>query len=532
MKIILKKMQRMAPWLVLAAVYLLMVGNFALFGAHNLNADDSSEMVLAAQLNEEGKFLSENWLYSTELRVISPVPLYQLGLRLFDSWHAARTFAQAIVMLGIAASVLYLARGLGMKENAPMLAAVFLLPFSFEYAYILLLGCYYSLHLMISLFMLGLVLRVANGEKKHAGFMLVPLAALGLLSGVGGLRMLTMFIVPMAAASCALALLACRGHSTFAQAANEPAVRMAGASLLAAAAAAAGYLVNAGVLSKAYSYLTYDALQMGRVNVSEFENQINGIIRTLGYRDNVPLFSAQGIGCWAALVLTAALFIAPVRLYVRRKELAQQHALLALTAAAAVILGMLLNVFLGQLLVRYFIVGTMLLVTTMFAAIDTEPCKNHLLRRICVWIVVGLFAYLSVCTLRFDFRQGQVNYEMAAEWLMERGYTQGYATFWNANTLTEASDGAIEMWVLADNKSVVTQGEWAQMGMQKTLQHKRHLTEEPEGRVFLLVDELEHQQGSPLLDEAHFVDMIAWSYYVYEYDSAGQMRALLEAQTE
>ena len=78
----------------------------------------------------------------------------------------------------------------------------------------------------------------------------------------------------------------------------------------------------------------------------------------------------------------------------------------------------------------------------------------------------------------------------------------------------------------------MTQGERAQMGMQKTLQHKRHLTEEPEGRVFLLVDELEHQQGSPLLDEAHFVDMIAWSYYVYEYDSAGQMRALLEAQTE
>ena len=99
----------------------------------------------------------------------------------------------------------------------------------------------------------------------------------------------------------------------------------------------------------------------------------------------------------------------------------------------------------------------------------------------------------------------------------------------NANTIAEASDGEIEMWVLADNKSVVTQGDWAQMSMQKTLQDRRHLTEEPEGRVFLLVDELEYGQGSPLLDEKHFVDMVAWSYYIYEYESVDEMKALLAA---
>ena len=151
---IMKKISCALPWMVLAAVYVLMVGYFALYGAHNLNADDSSEMVLAAQLNEEGKFLSENWLYSTELRVISPVPLYQLGLRLFDSWHAARTFAQAIVLLGIAASGLFLVRQAGVQTSAPLVTAILLLPFSFEYTYIMLLGCYYSVHLILSLIIL------------------------------------------------------------------------------------------------------------------------------------------------------------------------------------------------------------------------------------------------------------------------------------------------------------------------------------------------------------------------------------------
>ena len=109
-----KTMMRLLPWLLLAAAFALSVGYYALYGAHNLNADDSSEMVLAAQLNEEGTFLSENWLYSTELRVVSPVPLYQLGLRLFDSWHAARTFAIAVVLLCIIASSLFMMRQLGL----------------------------------------------------------------------------------------------------------------------------------------------------------------------------------------------------------------------------------------------------------------------------------------------------------------------------------------------------------------------------------------------------------------------------------
>ena len=86
------------PWLVLAAAYLFTVGFQALYGMHNLNADNSSEMVLADLLNEEGGFLSTNWYYSTELRVVSPVPVYQLGLLPFDSWHMARTFSVAVLL--------------------------------------------------------------------------------------------------------------------------------------------------------------------------------------------------------------------------------------------------------------------------------------------------------------------------------------------------------------------------------------------------------------------------------------------------
>ena len=88
------------------------------------------------------------------------------------------------------------------------------------------------------------------------------------------------------------------------------------------------------------------------------------------------------------------------------------------------------------------------------------------------------------------------------------------------------------MWVLSDSTHGLYAGEWRTMGMQRILQEKHKLTEDPQGKVFLLVTEAEQAEGSPLLDPAHYVDMIAWSYHVYEYDSAEQMRGLIAAAQE
>lgn len=519
-----KTIRRALPYCLLAAACLLTIAFFALYGSHNLNADDSSEMILAELLNEEGKFLSDSWLYSTELRIISPVPLYQLGLVLFSSWAAARVFAQAVVLLLIVAGVLFLARQMGLTKSAPYLATVFALPFSGAYAYIMLFGCYYALHLVLSFAALGLVCRFGRRGTKIS---LPLLVLLGFVCGLGGVRMLTMLIAPLFAAAAILALLECRRHKTFKDAAHEPCVRMAGASVAALIAAGLGYVVNSRGLSARYAFASYEDMQLGKFELGDFWHQFSGIVHDMGYRDNVPFFTMKGMGDWAALLICVMLLLAVIRLFARFGDLAPEHKLILLTAVIAIALGMALNVLLAQLLTRYFMVGTLLLIVLLFAALETEPCENGALRTLSMLFVLACFAFGANCTMRYDYRQGEVNYEMAASWLLERGYTQGYATFWNANTLTEASDGQIEMWVLADSKHGEKAGLWQSMTLQDTLQRKSRLTEDPEGKVFLLVDENEYKEGSPLLDEEHYVDMIAWSYYVYEYESAEEMRALL-----
>ena len=41
------------------------------YGMNNVDADNSSEMVLSRLLADEGTFFSRNWFYSTELRVLN-----------------------------------------------------------------------------------------------------------------------------------------------------------------------------------------------------------------------------------------------------------------------------------------------------------------------------------------------------------------------------------------------------------------------------------------------------------------------------
>ena len=175
------------PWVVLVVAYLMTVMFQALYGMHNLNADVSSDMVLAQLLNEEGSLLSNNWYYSTELRLVSHVPVYQLGMLLFDSWHAVRTFAIAVLLAGAALSLIYVLRGVGLQKCAPYAATAIILPFSGAQDFLFVYGLCYTVWFIVTCLMLGLIFRL-NQPKGRKGrlFWIVLISVAG---GMGGLRM-------------------------------------------------------------------------------------------------------------------------------------------------------------------------------------------------------------------------------------------------------------------------------------------------------------------------------------------------------
>ena len=279
---------------VLVLSFAVSLGMFAAFGAHNLDADMSSEMLLARLQNEEGTLLSRSWYYSTELRVVSPVPLFQLGLLLFpQDWQAARTVATGIMLAGIAASCLYFARKARMGASGVLMAAILMMPFSQVYAYVGFQNGGYSVYLMLVFVLLGLVLGMEQSKRRPAR--LAVIALLSLWGGMGGIRMMLFLALPLAGA-CALELFdALRREERIAQALRGGLSPRLSAAAVIFAATAAGYAVNEKMLTRLFDYDHYSGIALSMPSSDVVFAQLMGIAEFFGCRASSRLFSARGV---------------------------------------------------------------------------------------------------------------------------------------------------------------------------------------------------------------------------------------------
>ncbi len=514
-----KKKPNLLPWLVLAAAYLFAVGFQAVYGMHNLNADNSSEMVLADLLNEEGGFLSTNWFYSTELRVVSPVPVYQLGLLLFDSWHMARTFSIAVLLAGVVASLLYALRGADIGDAGIYAAAALILPFSRVYNYLFLYGGGYTVFFMLTCWLIGLSLRLLSGQKVKRRLLLI--GVLSLWGGLNGVRMLMMSGAPLFLACGILAFcrfLRCRSA---AEGLGSGEFRMLLGAAVSMAVMAVGYLINVCVLADLYFFKSYQNTQFTGFNADALFGQIEALPAFFGERTRISLFSMAGISSLCAIGLCLLLGMAIVLLYRMRTELTAAQKCIVLFAGVATALGIGLNAVteLGTVehSVGYYMTGLQMLVVSAFVLLEKMHCGLRQMRSACMVLLTSVFALEAVVTLRSEYNNTPTTIEEAADWLVENGYTQGYTTFWNGNVLTEASDGVLDVYVY---------NSWVSTGLYDWLQERTHWETTPQGKVFVYISEDDYQpEVMPCKQEDHLV----WQSgegSIYAYDSGEQVEAL------
>lgn len=518
-----KLLYRILPWVILAAAYLFSIGSYALYGQHNLDSDLSSEMVLADLLNEEGGFLSENWYYSTELRVVSPVPAYQLGLRLFDSWHAARTFALALLQAGMIASFLFMMRKAGFASNTAMYAAAAIcLPFSKVHAFVFAHGAFYIVYFMLSCVVLGLVTdRSGRWEGLRAGMLIL----LGFIGGMSGIRMPMQLGVPLLMA-CALAVLAAgREADSYRALLHTRQARMGLRASAMTAAMLAGYVLNEKVLSKKYSFVSYSGIETVDLGIQRVLSQIEDMFVYFGYRQDKPLVSVYGLSAAAAILIVAFMFVSVcILLRDREKKLTPEERMIPLFAVCATALGLMINAMTGTDINRvyglsYFLTGLLLVVASMFIALEKMTYRLPGMRTVLMLALTMVFLFQSRVFVSRDYRSTEANYEDFANWAVENGYTTGVATFWNANVMTEASDGKLDMYAYRN---------WVLDTLFPWLQKKEHFEALPEGKVIVFIDEIEHTDAAPCADEARMVYEGAGGRG-YHFDS---MQEVVETQRE
>ncbi|MDD7174069.1 MAG: hypothetical protein PUH70_03190 [Clostridiales bacterium] len=508
---------------VLVLSFAVSLGMFAAFGAHNLDADMSSEMLLARLQNEEGTLLSRSWYYSTELRVVSPVPLFQLGLLLFpEDWQAARTVATGIMLAGIVASFLYFARKARMGASGVLMAAILTMPFSQVYAYVGFQNGGYSVYLMLVFVLLGLVLGMEQSRRRPAR--LAVIALLSLWGGMGGIRMMLFLALPLAGA-CALELFdALRREERIAHALRGGLSPRLSAAAVIFAATAAGYAFNEKVLTRLYDYDHYSGIALSMPSSDVVFAQLTGIAEFFGCRASSRLFSARGVASLLGFAMMGLCALALCVLLRRRREgrLSTENGMLLVFTVFSVALGMMVNVLTGNYFVRYYLPGLLMLVVMLLLAWQGTSCKNRMLRAAVPLAIAAVFALEAGICLRQDQRMGEAPYEKAAGWLLQNGYTQGFATFWNAATLTEATNGAITVYTMPDP---YWQDDYKSLTMLRFLQEKANVERAEsgalEGEVFVLLTDEELVQGVPYADDGRLACRTeAGSIYLYEDDEA------------
>ena len=492
-----KYLLKALPWVWLALMFIIYILYLDAHATQHLDSDMSSEMVLAKLLAGEGGILSENWYYSTELRVLNSQIVLSFFFRLFNSWHTVRIFSSVVLMIILLSSFYYLCRQMGCRKLFPLAGSVFLLPLCGDYYEFVMLGLYYFPHVSISFISLGLVFHYGNARKTWeqtvvlgAGFLL------SLLATLGGARQILVTYLPMVMASCGCIILMLKKNGfrklpdTFWK---SKTVSYATCSLFLFAGCFVGHRINNTLLAAKYPFQHYFRLSWEEFSLENAVTVFRGFLAELGYSEGYVM-SGTTIRNGVSFLIAGLLIWCIARTIRENRDDENLYVMLMFLSGIACY--GTLYAFTSMMYSQRYILPIMVLIIPLF----TCSVKKEVLRKdgegnesllrasgsLSGFLYTGLLICIFVSGMLYYQEKGRsdvtANLLEAVE-AVQDDYATGYATFWNANLVTELSDGKIDMydWLDAkspeDLRSVDTLYEWLQVK-----QHHKH----PEGKVFLL----------------------------------------------
>lgn len=500
-------------------MYILILRFILAAGISLLNSDASSEMVMALQLNHEKAFLTtKNWFYSTEFRVIhNPQLIFRIALAIFPAnWHRARLLSIAMFLLILAGSIIWLMCEIGHKKYAFWAALAVIAPFGRWYGWDVIFNSYYVPHITISIISLALMCEIIRNNGKPRSIRkyvcIILLFTIGFLSGLDGVRQLMICFVPLLAVGF---VLICIKEKIPAVTFPAAAVFLTGLSLC--VISGIGYLINLTYLSKHYYFKSYTNTVWRRFDLAEFFSCISGFISLFGWQEDMPVFSLAGIVNLLSLALVFAIFGAAVYLTVKIKLLKENEILAVLFFCMVFLIDLLFYAGTRQNNSSYWTTILPFSFIPLFILLSKVSVSS--LQKSTLLASYGLFLFLSsystIQNPHFDPRivPNDFDIQNAAIWLSNTDYTQGIASFWNSNIITELTDGQIEMWTVGYEDNDLVTATWLQAVDHEIL---------PAGKVFMLLtlDEFDSLESrDPIKPYVKYVDD---KYIIYGFDDISQ----------
>ena len=432
-----------------------------------LDSDAASEMVLAKHLADTRQLLSQDWMYSTELRVFQMQWVFTPLMLFLDNWHLVRFLGTMILQAAYILSFAYMARQAGFRWQTVWYgAALLLLPVSVTYGRIVLYHVHYMIHLIMSFLIFGLVMNLYqawNPRRLRSWLLLGALMIGSFLAGTNSFRQLMITHAPMLFSIFLLALRQDTPDSKSAAILSRPALRLLAFALLAAACSLAALLFNRLILHKYFTDNPYFIESTVLMDPACLRNMLYGYLHQFGFRISVPLLSLFGILSVASLVAFGyGMYVSAVHIrdgFTPRGLVMLQ--LFSFSLVMAVVF--LITADMGTYFPLYLCLMWPWAVLPMMEGWGNNPKKYSPLHknRMFAWIAAVTVISSGWLNIAWFVRapgisqtyEGLVYHERdtvahlsgVSEFFLENDYQIGYATHWNANVVTEVTNGAVRM---------------------------------------------------------------------------------------
>ncbi len=426
-----------------------------------IEGDASAELVLAHRLSETNQLLSDDWYYSTELQVFLQLIFAPL-FKVFSDWTKVRFIGTLILQLLLAASFIFMMRRAGRSLNAILLGtSMILLPYCVTYGRMVLYQVMYLPNVAVSFTVTGLMFSVIRSyREKRRTKIIVTLLILFLFSflvSLTGVRFLAEVFFPILFVCVILALI--RDSFVIGKDSRESVlfyVSLAGAVL----AGLAGFLVNKTVLGEKYfiAGTSSDHLTVR----TYFDTSIwKCVLHQFGYRTDVRLFSLTGIFSLCGLAVCFYCIFRSLRSF---RQDASADVIRALPMnllpvclfCAFMELCLITNL---EINTRYFLTSSVWLIPLLCFDFDevyqkkwSSPGKWMTFFIIAVVFINGVinmafflnpdgFAKQPYEGMPYTNPKLVGDMKGALRFLRANDYEYGYATYWEASTITEKTNG-------------------------------------------------------------------------------------------
>ncbi len=478
-----------------------------------IDADEASELVLAKLLSEEGSLLSTRWLYGNELRILDVQIVNSLLFRVTDNWHVVRFASCAIHMLLLLGMYFVLCRTAGIADLYACSALIFAVPFSDTYFLYAQIGSYIP-HFLFSFGIWAVLFRyidlkergrhriaAAGGSAGRWRRIVLPLLAIliAVFAGLQGARQFQTLCLPLAIVLAALSLFSAREESLIR---NSYFPYM---GLLAAfcAAQAVSYFVGNKVLHNIYTFYRWDDVRFTFFDYKWLPELVNGWVWNHGYQDGFVFSSVilrnLAAAIWIVMTLISVGYGIGHFIHIQKdknadRTMALKYFLLAVYYVAAAAVYILFYAFTDiQSSERYSLQIQIMSVPMICFFIKTVRW-NRAFKALVLLCTCGIIAVGGLNYLR-NWRNGDRNAEYwdISDTLSANNYSEGFATFWNGNILTEISNGQVEVWNWHPTMNFLAAQE-NPGEVYRVLQRKSHEEAPPAGKMFVFLEKGEIEQ--------------------------------------